>query len=488
MNQDQHNNKNTPLESKNERELLELRIDLKLAEAKESLRLANQTELERIAREKHEPKYKRLLGFSGLVIALLIASHLWEWFGLSDRIKDQAGKIIDQKLIDPQLTNTLDEALSRKAIPYIAAQVHPIETNVSALKANVEEQKHIFAAASLDVSNWQAQLTSEQIAVREKIQPLFGEIISLQSSVDAAQEQAKKLQEEQKLMALMNRGEVFDKDALRELQAVAQGTNATALLAQAMFNKVQRTLVVDSGALTYVAYIESAGDKQYRGPFTSDEIATALATLQSPQLDGIVNVMGKQILFVPSLVELAHKSKDLWTINRISKELKDMTGVNFFPWDLQPLDSWWAQNSMNYTNWPFGQYSKGIDAVRACRYDDALTNFEIVLTIDPTADKSRAFAVASAIETGNMSKAQQLNTNYAIGDGRWKQWADCKMMLATNAIQNGTEKLVVLAKQYPTFVNDAYIGKGNNILRQIDWNLYSQLMQATNNAASSNSK
>jgi hypothetical protein len=485
MSQDHHTNKNSPSESKSEREILELRIDQKLTDAKEALRNANQTELERIAREKHEPKFKRLLGTSGVVIAILIAGNLWQWFGITERIQKEAGRIIDQKLIDPQLTATLDETLSRKAIPFIAAQVHPVETNVAVLKANVEKQKALFAAMTLDVSNKQVQLTSEQMAIREQLHPLSGQIISLQSSVDVAQEQAKKLQDEQKLMALLNRGETFDREAIQELQTIAQGTNETAPLAKAMFNKVQRTLILDRANMTYLTLIESGGDKQYAGPFTSDEFASDLV-LDSLALDGTINAMGKQPLFVPKLVEFAHQSKDLWTINRIAKSLNDMAGVNFYPWDLQPLDKWWAQNSLSYTNWPFNQYQKALTAFRACKYNIALTNFESVLVIDRAADKSRALAVACAIEIGDMVKAQQLNTNYALKGERWEQWANGKMMLATNAIQQGTEKFASLAKKYPTFPVGAWIGEGNHVLRKIDWALYSKLMQTPSNSIPSN--
>ena len=102
------------------------------------------------------------------------------------------------------------------------------------------------------------------------------------------------------------------------------------------------------------------------------------------------------------------------------------------------------------------------------------------MTVDPAADKSRALAVACAVETGNMTRAQELNTNYAIKDGRWEQWAQAKMMLATNAIQQATEKFVSLTKKYPTFPQLAWIAQGDHILRQVDWTLYLKLMQATN--------
>ena len=322
--------------------------------------------------------------------------------------------------------------------------------------------------------------------VSEKLIPLREEINSLQSSVDAAQEKTKKLQDEQKLMALLNRGEVFDRDAIQELQTVAQGTNETAPLAQAMFIKVQRTLVVDKAAPSFVSLGEKSGDFQYGGPFTSDELADYLKSTVSPNLDGVVNLIGdpKQTLFVSKLVELAHSSKDLWTVNRIANALNKIAGVSFYPWDLQPLDQWWIQNKMNYTNWPYDQYANADAAFRATHYEEALTNFEAVLTIDPNADKSRALAVGCAIEIGNMPKAQQLNTNYSLPGERWQRWANGKMMLATNGIQQGTEEFVSIAKKYQTFPAIAGIAPGNNILRQIDWDLYSKLMQKTNNAAS----
>jgi hypothetical protein len=227
---------------------------------------------------------------------------------------------------------------------------------------------------------------------------------------------------------------------------------------------------------------------QYSGPYTSDELASFLTTSPSPALDGVINMLGKKRLFVPILVDLANHSKDLWTINRIANALKNMADVDFFPWDLQPLNAWWTKNSMNYTNWPLNEFNMAVDEIASCKYDEALTNFYHVLTIDPTADKSRALAIACAIETGNLPGAQQLNTNFSIVDGRWKQWADGKMMLATNAIELGTEKFVSLARKNPTFVKSAWIGQGNNILRQVDWKVYSQLMEATNNIDPSNGK
>jgi hypothetical protein len=188
MSQDHHTNKNSPSESKSERQILELHVDSKLTEAKETLRDFNKVELQRIAGDIHEPKLKRLRNWSGIIITVLVIGNIAGWYSVTERVHSEADRVINQKLVDPQLTNTLDEALSKKAIPFIAAQVHPIETNVAALKANVDKQTALFGAMTLDVSNKQAQLTSEQMAIREQLHPLSDQIISLQSSVDVAQE------------------------------------------------------------------------------------------------------------------------------------------------------------------------------------------------------------------------------------------------------------------------------------------------------------
>jgi hypothetical protein len=70
---------------------------------------------------------------------------------------------------------------------------------------------------------------------------------------------------------------------------------------------------------------------------------------------------------------------------------------------------------------------------------------------------------------------------------RWQRWANAKIMLATNGIQPATEEFVSLAKKYPTFSTwTAKDGTANYFIRQIDWVLYSKLMQATNDTVSGN--
>ena len=463
---------------KSDREALEALIRSELANAKEKLRESNTEKLNEIAETYYKPKITFLHKSNAYTLAVLAALLLFGWLAVPGIIRTKTENYIRENLVGAALTNTVNNVISEKADYLIENRLQPLKSNIDSLESKIE-------TLSLDISNKQAQLASEQTTIRQQIHPLFGEIDSLQSSVEAAKREEKQLRDEQKLMALLNRGQLFDRDAIRQLELIAQGTNEIAQLAQAAFDNVQRSLILDRSALTWTTILEAQGTNQYGGPFTPDEIMLNLKHSSSSTLGSIVNGIGNQPLFVPILVKLAHQSKDLWTINRIAKKLNDIAGVNFYPWDLQPLDHWWSQNSVNYTNWPFQDFQKGVGDLSACHYQEALTNFENVLSVDPTADESRALAIACAVENGETLEAQKFNTNFAIRDGRWQQWAQAKLMLVTNQ-EKGTEMLVSIASKFPTFPQRSWIAPGNNIFRQIDWNLYEKSMQPANSSVPTN--
>jgi hypothetical protein len=215
-----------------------------------------------------------------------------------------------------------------------------------------------------------------------------------------------------------------------------------------------------------------------------DEIAFALREAPSPTLDAYVNAVGNRKLFVSILVEKAHQSKDLWTVNRIAKALKEITGVDFYPWDLKPLDSWWASNSTRYTNWPYAEYDRGMQFFSSCTYQAALTNFQQVLAIDPTADKSRALAIACAIEVNNADELKRLNVPFQKPNGPSGRWARGITMLSTNAIEQGTKELSSLAKSNPSSSTSLWLAYGNHIVRNVDWQLFNKLLIPSNNVVS----
>jgi hypothetical protein len=313
-------------------------------------------------------------------------------------------------------------------------------------------------------------------AIRDEMKPIAKSVEALRDGTEEAERKLATLKEEQRLMAFVNRAEAFDKEAFRHLQQLAAGTNEVAPLAQAMLSKVQRTLILDLADTTFLIPLEREGETDYRGPFTNDELAYRLL-FSSP--DGAINIVGneKRTIFVPRLVQIAHNSKDLWTINRAAKALKEMGCVDFFPWDTGPLDRWWSENQSSYTNWPYGLHSQGIAAFSGCRYREALGNLTEVLKVDPGADRSRAMAIACALEVGDTNKVQALRSGFVQNGGRWDRWVQCRMVLETGTVHAATEAFADLAKAYPTFKDSAWISKGKHVLRKVDWTAYEEMMK-----------
>lgn len=316
----------------------------------------------------------------------------------------------------------------------------------------------------------------------QKLQPVVKSVEALQTGVKEAAQTLARLREEQLLIASVGRAEAFDRDAYRELEELARGTNQLAPLARATLSKVQRTLILDRANIVSLVPLERRGQTSFVGPYTSDELAIRLR--QVPP-DGAINIIGKEKyrLFVPELVTLA-RSKDLWTANRVSKALQEIVDVSFDPWDLTPLDTWWAENRSAFTNWPYEAYYQANADFGACQYGEALEGFTSVLSIDPAADRSRALAVACALEAGGLAVATNLNVGYVRKDGRWEQWARCKMILATGNVETATREFAKLTSAYPTFSDKAWISRGTHVLRQLDWGLYDKLIaeeKATSN-------
>ena len=322
-------------------------------------------------------------------------------------------------------------------------------------------------------------------AIRDEIKPIANSVEKLHEGTEEASRNLATLKEEQRLIAFVNRAEAFDKEAFQQLQKLASGTNEVSTLAQSMLSKVQRSLILDRADTSFIIPLEREGTTDYTGPFANDELAFRLLS-SSPE--GAINIVGneKRRVFAARLVDIVHTSKDLWTINRAAKALKEMGCVDFYPWDTGPLDQWWSENKSSYTNWPYPLYEDGNAAFSGCRYREALDKLTQLLQIDAAADRSRAMAIACAIEINATNEIETLQSGFAQKDGRWDRWAKCRMLLETGTVHAATEAFADLAKDYPTFKDSAWIRKGNDVLRKLDWNVYEELLKPVEDNASNN--
>lgn len=212
---------------KSERESLEALIRSELLDTKERLREANKEELQQIAEKYYAPKVKFWHRTNAYTLALLAAIILFGWFKVPDIIRTKTESYFRENLVGTALTNTVNNIVNNDATVIIQTQLKPIKANIVALEGRTE-------TLDSDISNQQTQFNSAQVAIQKQILPMTNELTLLQTSLHKANNEADKLQEEQKLMALMNRGEVFNRDAIQQLEIISQGTNEIASLAQAM--------------------------------------------------------------------------------------------------------------------------------------------------------------------------------------------------------------------------------------------------------------
>jgi hypothetical protein len=389
--------------------------------------------------DRRDATTKALIRYGVLVLANMIFGFVIWWVSGPDKVRDWTQEFVRENMNKPTLDRAAQEVVAERMEHFTDEKLAPLSSSVDSLNARISD-----TFSGLD-----------------------------------------RIQEEQRLISFVNRAEAFDKDAFRQLQILAAGTNEVAPLAQAMLSKVQRTLILDRADMSFLVPVERVGETDYRGPFSNDELAYRLL---GPSPDGPINIVGndKRKVFIPRLVEIAHESKDLWTINRVAKALKEMGCVDFFPWDIGPLDRWWTDNKASYTNWPYALYSEGNGAFGACRYREALDKLNQVLEIDPGADRSRAMAIACAFEIGDTNGVQTLRPGFVQKNGRWDRWVQCREVLETGTVHAATEAFADLARAYPTFKDSAWIGKGNHVLRKVDWAAYDELMKPDKEKASNN--
>jgi tetratricopeptide (TPR) repeat protein len=369
-------------QSKNERDILELRIDTKLAEA--------QADLERLARAKHEPKLKRVLTSSGIIIAALIVSNLWAWLGMKNRIANEAGRIIDTKLIDPQLAITLDEALSKKAVPFISAQVRPIETNVAALKTNVEAQKSLFATMALDVSNKQSQLAERQ----------------------------KSIDDQQHIQELLVKAKAGSLAAYLELRSLSSVTN-NILAETAMAASTEINLFLD--AYRFRSYsqrqFEDFSGKSVRVPLDAIVIGDLNSQLWSQRETAVEAIaQAKKLNTIPHLCERLNIESNLFVVADITKALSTITGEYFEALDIKAVNNWWEANKnaskyqspyRNLQNLNSEQSGGIVIFIPPKAAEKAIKPLTEVLTAEPSAWWTRCLLGSCYAFTGDTNNAEK---------------------------------------------------------------------------------
>lgn len=297
--------------------------------------------------------------------------------------------------------------------------------------------------------------------------------LALDKDVDVLHQTLSTISDEQQFLSLANSARLYSLKSFLDLERLSQTTNSFAKDAGQIVWALRRDMEIDRQSLTEYVPVEQLGEEyEYTGPFTSEEIAYRFKVPSA--VESAANVARKENLrcFVPQLVALAKREDNLWVQNRITHAISALSGQKFFPWTLQRLSNWWETSSSQFTNWPYATFEKGMDHFASLRYKEAVADFESIIVSDPYADKSRALAIASAIEVGDTNKAVALSSAWKYPDGRWARWTKAKMNLSTGEVAQATEQLATIAADFKTFSDIAYMQPGNHVLRKVNWDLY----------------
>jgi hypothetical protein len=446
---------------------LERKMELRAKEIDFAVKAANQFNTD--AERKLEIRAKEIAHSWKVVAIVATVVSVLSLFGVPKMIRDQ----IAEKMTEGPIRAAAINATTNTMGTYVAQRLAPLSEDI------VNARTTIFKLNG-SIESAQTELRTIQAGAKKSLDEISVKLDALNQDTKAAINELTKLKQAQKLVSLVARVEAFDSDAMVELSSFANGNDDNAVLARSFIRAVNRNLEHEKRGLIKGMPVYTAGTNRFTGPFTSDEIASHLAL--SPE--GAINWVGEQkyALLLPSVIEVAQKSRDLWLRNRAVLAVENITGNAFEATDWPKFEIWWEANKNRYAKWPMEEFENAMNSLRKGKYEVALQRFLAVLAVDPNADKSRALAVACAVELLEFSKAKELNASYREPSGRWPRWAEAKVLLHTGHQKEGTQKLAALFNDGSIRFGDTFTDQSSHLMRLLDWQLFSQLTANSTNS------
>jgi hypothetical protein len=287
------------------------------------------------------------------------------------------------------------------------------------------------------------------------------------------------------LLRLATRARAYDFKAYQQLLQLEVQTNDNANLSKEVIAEIDRSLERErvENESSWRIYMQYSGGTFYKGPFTSDELVFRFPTVEQDHTrlnrEGFINSVRdlKQPLFLPQLVHFLTNETDLSVADRITLAISELTKEDFRPHDFEQIKSWWETHQNAYTNWPLSEFNRGSSEFSMVHYSEAAKSFAHILQIDPTADMSRAYAIACYWETGETNMAINLAKEFKDPSTRWAQWAAAKAELETGNISNATVHLAAISTNFPTM--DDLPKQGYDVWKKINWQLFNKLTTTT---------
>lgn len=360
-----------------------------------------------------------------------------------------------------------------------------------------KEMDRSFAAATNEtalkfqtfVQTTTNQITKAYDTITNQITDLFREPRIRKTVEDVAGKEAKEIlkaevqptvtrfRDEVEFLRLATRARAYDFRAYLRLLELKNGTNDLAHDADAVLSDIDRDLERDrSQFMPRRKFIVCSGTNYDAGPFTSDELASRFAAIAQEKTpynrEGFVNAVGdlKRPAFLASLVGIFTNETDLGVADRVTIAISTLAREDFHPRDYERIQVWWHSHEAEYTNWPFSEYSQGLNQVNAGNFTDAVKSLEQVLKVDPAADMSRALMIFCLVGMGQTNRAADCAKEFQLPTGRWAKWAAARVQLETGSVSNATVQFATLAKENP--IMEYLPTEGYPGWSKIDWQLF----------------
>lgn len=406
-------------------------------------------------------------GFSVLTVISVITlglslKHAYK-IGMS-RVETNVISRIDAEFQQDRISQTVATVASNQAAAMLAANITPtidsFRKETQTQLAEMSAQRDQVRAIATDVSEMRNNLSIATQKISSAIAPLQDSIISVRS--------------DQEFLLLSTRAQAYDRNSYTQLIQYASGTGDYSVVAGAVLAAIAESIKYDWVSTHEQSKRVMMGDISYSGPWTSDEIAEIVGEYGNRVVADMIRKVNNTH-FLPSLIEMTREETNLLALNRIVRAISELTGKEWNPFALDPMYAWWEEHSHQYTNWPYETYKAGMTFMASAKYQDALSNFNAVIAIDESADKSRAMAAVAALEIGDVDTATNLIFQMHDQNGQWTKWVKAKAVLSTGDVDQATLELHSLATNYPVLRQSVWIDPGSHLYRNINWNLYNNI-------------
>jgi hypothetical protein len=283
------------------------------------------------------------------------------------------------------------------------------------------------------------------------------------------------LEREQAFRAMVNRAEQYEADPFFELLNIAAMNSNLSDFAKRVIDNIQYRL--DRDRVEGLGVVERVLQDRNEKPDFNQQIPTEdiVMALEAGQKESAANVIRRERIksLVPYLVDSAKTEKNLWVNNRITYAISVLSGMNFFPWNINELEEWWVKSEKDYPRFPYEAFNRGQSDLYMGRTKDAQEEFKEVIKSDKGADISRAHAVICSVLLGELEEAKRLASSFKYRNGAWEELAHATIMLAEGDRDASTTKLINASQRNERILLLIRTGE-NTLWKDMDWQRYNQ--------------